>query len=312
MIAVTVPPADAAARTVSSMEATAFSMSSSAAPGRPERAQGDRRQPGRRSAAAGGIGHREPCPVGVLGVVEPVAPDVVAGQHVARHRCAGHRHDPRRQQVLLDLRRGGRRLASAPDGEDVGVQAGEVDRGRRLARDLVQRSLRGVDGEQEADRPPAQVQGRRLAVRQLGLDQAAQARDPLARDLRADGQRGAQLGGELLRAGQAQQAGAVDVDDVQRNRRDARDARGLGDDLLAEQVRGDLVEDACDVQGRRLAGDRRRRAAARRACRRPCRPPPAGGPWRRGPVASGSAGTPSRGSAPTRRRSGRRWSVDRR
>ena len=60
-----------------------------------------------RPAAVGafalGVGDADPGAVGVLGVVEPVAADVVARQHVAGDQRAADAQDPGREQVLLDL-----------------------------------------------------------------------------------------------------------------------------------------------------------------------------------------------------------------
>ena len=102
------------------------------------------------------VRERDPDAVQVLDDVEPVAGDLVAGQHVARDLAARDARDARRQQALLDLRRGARLLAPLPARERVGVAIGEGDRRRRLTRDLGQRPPRASQRQQHADRPPAQ------------------------------------------------------------------------------------------------------------------------------------------------------------
>ena len=64
----------------------------------------------------------------ILGVIKPVAADLVAGQDVSRKRRAADSSDSRRQEVLLDLG-GGAGRAGAPDGVDVvGVRGCDRER----------------------------------------------------------------------------------------------------------------------------------------------------------------------------------------
>ena len=77
-----------------------------ALPGGAEGAERDRAEAGGGRAPALGVGDADPRAVRVLGVVEPVAADVIARQDVAGDQRAADAQDARREQVLLDL--GGR------------------------------------------------------------------------------------------------------------------------------------------------------------------------------------------------------------
>jgi hypothetical protein len=102
--------------------------------------------------------------------------------------------------------------------------------------------LGGVDGEQDAERPPAQRQRGERAAGELARDLGAQRLEAFARQLRADREPNVDGLGKLLGAGQAQQLHAFEIDQVQRDRCDAREPPGLGDDLVAEQVRRHLAQ----------------------------------------------------------------------
>src|ERR1700727_2350625 len=73
----------------------------------PERAGA---QAARGRSGAGGIGDRQPRAVAVFHEVKPVSADLVAGQENAGELGAGDPGDAGREQVLLDLRGGGRGL----------------------------------------------------------------------------------------------------------------------------------------------------------------------------------------------------------
>src|SRR4051812_8496858 len=62
--------------------------------------EGDATEPARLSPAPGRVGDRDPGAIAVLDVVEPVAPDLVAGQHAARELAAAHANDARWDQAL--------------------------------------------------------------------------------------------------------------------------------------------------------------------------------------------------------------------
>jgi hypothetical protein len=151
---------------------------------------------------------------------------------------------------VLDLRGGGRRLAPPGRLDQVRVVVGQLERRGALSRDVLQLGERHADAQEQAEDATAQPQRRRHAPRQ-GLPQSlVEARQTLRHDLRPERRRRVERLGEVLRAREADQPGAVDVDHVERHRHPGRAAR-LGDELVGDQVRGDLVEDVRDLERHR-------------------------------------------------------------
>jgi hypothetical protein len=154
--------------------------------------------------------------------------------------------------VLLDLGRGRGGLAPADAVDLVGVGLGERDRGGALGRQIAERVVAAADRHQHADRPPAQVHRGDDRAGQEVVDRGAQRGDPLARNLGTDGDRDRDLRRERGRAGEPLHRRSLEVDEVDRGRRDALEALGLGDDLLSDLEGRHLVEDLGDRQrGRR-------------------------------------------------------------
>ena len=77
-----------------------------ALPSGAERAEGDRAEARGGRSSALRVGDADPRAVRVLGVVEPIAADVIAREDVAGDQRSADPEDPRGEQVLLDL--GGR------------------------------------------------------------------------------------------------------------------------------------------------------------------------------------------------------------
>ena len=159
-----------------------------AAPAGAQRAERDRAARGGARAGTEPVGERDPDAVEVLDEVEPVARDLVAGQHVARHLAAADPRDARRQQALLDLGRGARLLAPLAARERVGVAIGERDRRRGLARDLGERAPRPARASASrpspargarAGRPRSPRRSRELGA-QLGQSPAESSSGPIA------------------------------------------------------------------------------------------------------------------------------------
>ena len=173
-------------------------------------------RPGGGRAFALRVGDPDPGAVRVLGVVEPVAADVVPGEDVAGDQRTPDAQDPRREQVLLDLRGGSGGLQPAGAVDVVGVGGGESDRGRALGREIAECVVGRPDGHQHADRAPAQVhRGDDRAGEEL-VDRGAQRRDAFARDLRTDRDRDRDLRRERGWAGEALHRRAFEVDEIDR------------------------------------------------------------------------------------------------
>ena len=259
-----------------------------AAPAGAQRPERDRAARGGARAGTEAVGERDPHPVEVLDEVEPVARDLVAGQHVARQLAAADPGDAGREQALLDLGRRERLLAPLASRERVRVAVGERDGGRGLARDLGERASWPAERQHHARRAPAEPERDDLdatAMREPG----AQLGQAGGVQLRSDRQRHLDPLGETVRSGDAQQVRAVDVDDVQRER-DLGDALRLGHELVGEQRR----EPRRRRRGSRRAAPGslvragRRAAAARRSPR--AREAGTAGPPRAGSRGRGSAG----------------------
>ena len=250
-----------------------------AAPARPQRAEGDRAARSRPRAGPEAVGEGDPDAVEVLDDVEPVAGDLVRRQHVAGHLAPADARDARRQQALLDLRRGQRLLAPLPAGERVGVAVRERDRRGGLTGQLLERVARPAQRDQRAGRAPAEPERDDLDPRPVG-QRGAQLREAGAVELRADRERGGDPLGQALGPRHAQQVRAVDVEHVE-----ARAAR-----RRAARPRRRAARAAS-------AGRRRRRRGsppARRAARGPAGPAAASGrdppPARPAPAAGSPRG----------------------
>ena len=159
----------------------------------------------------------------VLGVVEPVAADVVAGQDVAGDQRAADPQDPRRQQVLLDLGRGRRRAHAAHGGDRVGVLVGQRDRRRGLGREVAQRVVAGADRQQHA-----RSRGRAGTSARRRCRAAASSIAARSGSMPSRGISGPTASGTGIRVGNAAAAGhplerrAVEVAEVDGRRRSRR------------------------------------------------------------------------------------------
>jgi hypothetical protein len=220
-----------------------------AASARAQRPERDRAAGGGARTGTEAVGERDPHPVEILDEVEPVARDVVAGQHVARELAAADPGDARREQALLDLGRRERLLAPLASRERIGVAVGERNRGRGLARDLGERATWPAEREHHARRAPAEPERDDLdatAMREPG----AQLGQTGGVQLRSDRQRHLDPLGETVRSGNAQQMRAIDVDDVQPER-NVGDPLRLRHELLGQERRSDDVEDVDAIEQHR-------------------------------------------------------------
>ena len=224
----------------------------------------DGAQAGRGRARAGRVRDGQPGPVAVLDEVEPVAAHLVGGQQRAGDLRPGDARHARRQQVVLDLGGGRGGLAPARGLDDVGVVVGQLERRGPLLGDVLQRRHRRPHAEQQADHAAAQPQRRGDAARQAAPEPLVERRQPLGHDLGSQRRRCLQRLGEVLRARQADELRAVDVDDVQGDG-DAGGAPRLGHQLVGDQVRRHLVEDVGDLEGERLGASQAARAPDRGA-----------------------------------------------
>ena len=214
---------------------------------RPQSHRAERR--GGKSGAAG-LGEREPGTVGVLDVVEPVPGHLVGGQQTSGKLGARHLRRPRGEQVELDLGRRARRPASPDDLENVGVEAGELERRGALTGDRGEALAWLVDGDEHADGPTPQPERVGVAVGQRSLEPVVELGQRVGGDLGPDGERALERVWEFLAARHAAQVRPVDVDDVQSDRH-ARDPLRLSDQLIPDQVRRHLVEDMGRVDDER-------------------------------------------------------------
>ena len=159
-------------------------------------------------ALADGVGDAQPGAAGHRAHVEPVAADVVGGDHRAGQLGALDGHDPRGHQLLLELGRGRRRLAAPGAREDVGVALGELQRGRRVWREAPQVADRGLVEDHRRDRAPAQAQRHDV---QAAVDQ----RRPGLGQLGTRELAGVELARERRLAADAPQGASLEIDDVQ-------------------------------------------------------------------------------------------------
>ena len=116
--------------------------------------------------------------------------------------------------------------------------------------------LGGVDGEQDAERATAQraaVRARCLGARERSARAAPRGPRAGTRVRRRAG--ASSVAGNSSEPARRSEVGALEVDQVQRDRSHAAQPSCFRDDLIAEQVRRDLVEHLGDVQGRRPAGE---------------------------------------------------------
>ncbi len=128
-----------------------------AAPGGAQCPEGRGSQAGGGWPGAGGVGDRQPGAVAVLDKVEPVAAHFVARQQGAGELGAGDPGDARWEEVLLDLGRGARRLASARCLYVVGVVVDELERRGALLGDVLERSDGGpMQRKRAVTRPRSQ------------------------------------------------------------------------------------------------------------------------------------------------------------
>jgi len=107
------------------------------------------------AALADGVADREPGPLTVLRLVEPVAADVVCRQHRAGELGTLDAGYPRRQQQVLELAGGGRRPSPTGTRDHIRVADRELERRRGVDRELLQRCRRGALHDQHRDRAMA-------------------------------------------------------------------------------------------------------------------------------------------------------------
>jgi hypothetical protein len=133
----------------------------------------------------------QPRAVRVLDVVEPVTADVIAREHVAGDGGPGDARDAWRQQRLLHFGGGARGLAPPARLEEVGVPARELERRRRMPRELRERGLGRTHRQQQTDGTAAQVE--RSGAAQLvsgAYDKGQEQKGQVRRDMETGKQRG--------------------------------------------------------------------------------------------------------------------------
>jgi hypothetical protein len=117
---------------------------------RAERADAHRGRRGGADALAHRVAQREPDAVGVFGVIEPIAADVVGRQHAGRQPPARDAGDPRREQLELHLGGGARLRCPATSLEDVREAARQLKARRHRASERLQFRSRVVCREDHA------------------------------------------------------------------------------------------------------------------------------------------------------------------
>ena len=136
--------------------------------------------------------------------------------------------------------------------DEVGVVVGELERGGALLGDVRQRDDGRTDAQQQTDDATPQPERLGDTAGELALKPLVERGQSLRDDLRPERRRSVDLVGELLRSREPKQVRAVDIDDVQRDGH-AGGSTGFGHELIGDQMRGHLVENARDLNCHRLA-----------------------------------------------------------
>ena len=200
-------------------------------PNRSEGSEGDGANPAAAGPVPTEIGNSDPRALWVLGVVKPISPFSYPGMTLPARLAPPMRAILGREEILLDFG-GGAGGSSAPHRVDVvGVVHGESKGDRcfdgrgREARPLPCRPRAARRARVRVD-----AVGRRGARKEI-FEHAANRRDALPRDFRADGERHRDLFGKGGGPGESLHARPVEVNHIDGSRRHTGQALCLGDDL---------------------------------------------------------------------------------